>query len=202
MRLSSIVVALPSLLICLACSAPSCASQTSSAAQNQMPLIQPSRECPVSVSAEPRAYGHTMLADENNASVQAQPQVLLGPSLDPRYVNGYRSGVRITLRVPGGEEMIRRAEVVLHAVARTPAATPAAAGATAPGQRATVSRSFHLQAAGQPKETLSGMLWMTDVAGIESVTVSAIEYASGRSWRAVENTVCSTAPSLYLPVAK
>lgn len=200
MRLSSIVVALPSLLISLACSV-SCMAQTGSTANGQMPMIQPSRECPVSVSAEPRAYGHTMLADENNAAVQAQPQVSLGPSLDPRYVKGDRSGVRVTLRVPGGEEAIRSAEVVLHAVARKPAVTPAAPAATAMG-RATASRSFHLQAAGQPRETLSGMLWVTDVAGIESVTVHSIEYASGRMWHASEHAVCRTAPSLYLPVEK
>lgn len=194
MRLSSILSLIPTLMLC----APACQAQTDGKTAGQMPVIRPSQECPVALNAERRASGQTLLADENNAVVQSLPDITLSPPPN-ELRNGpvTMSGVHVTLRAPSGEEAIRSADVLLHAVARHRAATPIGA-ANAPA----VERTFHLHAAAQPQPTLSGMLWMRNVAGIESVSVESIEYASGRTWHAPHAAVCRTAPSLYLPVDK
>jgi hypothetical protein len=196
MRLSSIFF-IPSLLLFLACAA-TCQTQTNGKTAGQMPLIRPSQECPIVLNVERRAFGHTLLADENNAVVQSLPEIALSPPPDERRnAPVARSGVHVTLRAPAGEEAIRSADVVLRAVPRHRSATPIGAA-----NAATIARTYHLHAAAQPQATLSGMLWMMNVAGIESVSVEAIEYASGRSWHAPQAAVCRTAPGLYLPVDK
>lgn len=170
-----------------------CQSQIAgqAAATGQMPASPLSHGCPVNLFAERRAKGQTLLADQNNAVVEPAP-----PFTDTEIVRkpkGGLFGVRVTLNSP---EDIRSVDVLVHAV-------PVRAGATLTSDsRATVARRFHLRGGAGTQAKLAAVLWVHDVAGVESVSLDRVEFASGRVWHASQTESCVAAPSLYLAVEK
>ncbi len=127
--------------------------------------------CPVTLYAQPRFTGGVTLLVPGQASKRD------------------RAGVHLRLEDPDGRP-IRGAEIILCGLAATHGAQPASlSSSTQPTQ------SFHVVGSGDTPGVLIADLWLAHAVTIESVSVTAVDFASAPAWKASKASSCITVPN-------
>ncbi len=146
------------------------ATHLSPAAQVLLHADPQSVNCPVTVSAQPRFDGGVTPVPEQSTHRD-------------------RAGVHLRLEDPDGRP-IRSAEITLRGSAATRGAQPASFGAaTRPTQ------TFHVVSGGNTPGTLTADLWLAHAVTIESVSITAINFASAPAWQASRTSACIAVPN-------
>lgn len=146
------------------------ATQLSAAAQAVLHQDPQSVNCPVTVSAQPRFDdGITLVPDQT--------------------ADRTRAGVHLRLQDADGRP-IRSAEITLRGLPTVHGAQPASLSNT--GQ---LTRSFHVVSGGNTPGTLTADLWLAHAVSIESVSITAINFAAAAAWQASKQSSCVTVPN-------
>ena len=126
--------------------------------------------CPVTLTAQPRFDdGITLLPDQTSKHD--------------------RAGVHLHLEDPDGRS-IRSAEITLRGTPATRGARPASFSTATP-----LTRTFHVVSGAHQPGSLTANLWLAHAATIESVSITAIDFASAPAWQASKSSSCITVPN-------
>lgn len=157
-------------LLFLAGSLAFTATQISAASQALLQSGPQSRNCPVTVYAQPRFAGGVTLVVPDQSTGRD------------------RAGVHLLLQDPDGRALLS-AEVTLRGRAVSYGAQPASlGGSTQP------TKSFHVVSGGSAPGSLTADLWLARAASIESVSVTAVAYASAPAWHTSPASSCVAVP--------
>ena len=132
-----------------------------------------SRNCPITISAQPRYISGLMPVPSQTAHRD-------------------RAGVHLRLEDPDGRP-IRSAEVTLHGVAAVTGAQPASFSNSTDTKQPT--QTFHVVSGRDTAGVLTADLWLAHAVTIRSVSVTAVDFASAPAWQASEISACIAVPS-------
>ena len=132
-----------------------------------------SRNCPITVSAQPR-YTSGIIPVPSQAA------------------HGDRAGVHLRLEDLDGRP-IRSAEVTLRGVAAMRGLQPASLGNSADTKQPT--QTFHVVSGRDTAGALTADLWLAHAVTIQSVSVTAVDFASAPAWQASRVSACIAVPN-------
>ena len=149
------------------------ATQLSAASQVLLHIDPQSRNCPVTIYAQPRFTSGLMLVPSPLATRD-------------------RAGVHLHLEDPDGRP-IRSAEITLRGLAATRGVQPASLG-NSPESRQP-PQTFHVVSSGDTPGALTADLWLAHAVTIQSVSVTAVNFASAPAWQASGDSSCIVVPN-------
>ena len=149
------------------------ATQLSAGSQVLLHPDPQSRNCPVSLYAQPRFPSGIMLVPSQSATRD-------------------RAGVHLHLEDLDGRP-IRSAEITLRGIAATHGVQPASLGNSPESKQPT--QTFHVVSSEDTPGALTADLWLAHAVTIQSVSVTTVNFASAPAWQASQTSSCIAVPN-------